>query len=261
MLIKKETEVYYADLSKALTRAIDIGEAKAKAVEHRIAIHLKDTQRFLMVELGNQVEEAADNVMKIVEGSRQKIADNYLSLKAYSVAAADLITDSVTKGKGRGLSAIGDLLVSVAAMGAVKATPAEGLGDGSDHIPQIFSGGEVQVSNAVAAINGLVNEYTDIANQVEERWPMGLGKYLMDRLEMSMMEKGVLMVDKVEGKSGNMVFINGHSVGLSNKLDEFSTLAASMNSYESVLAKLTAKITAPVIPSPVEAPPPEWQGN
>merc|ERR1711966_387240 len=260
-LIKKETEVYYADLSKALTRAIDIGEAKAKAVEQRIAIHLKDTQRFLMVELGNQVEEAADNVMRIVEGSRQKIADNYLSLKAYSVAAYDDITDSVTEGKGRGLSAIGDLLVSVGAMGAVKATPAEGLGDGSDHIPEIFSGGEVKVSNAVAAINGLVNEYTDIANQVEERWPMGLGKYLMDRLEMSMMEKGVLMVDKVEGKSGNMVFINGHSVGLSNKLDEFSTLAASMNSYESVLAKLTAKITAPVIPSPVEAPPPEWQGN
>jgi len=260
-LIKKETEVYYADLNKALTRAIDIGEAKAKAVEQRIAIHLKDTQRFLMVELGNQVEEAADNVMKIVEGSRQKIADNYLSLKAYSVAAYDDITDSVTEGKGRGLSAIGDLLVSVGAMGAVKATPAEGLGDGSDHIPEIFSGGEVKVSNAVAAINGLVNEYTDIANQVEERWPMGLGKYLMDSLEMSMMEKGVLMVDKVEGKSGNMVFINGHSVGLSNKLDEFSTLAASMNSYESVLAKLTAKITAPVIPSPVEAPPPEWQGN
>merc|ERR1711966_196553 len=215
VLIKKETEVYYADLSKALTRAIDIGEAKAKAVEQRIAIHLKDTQRFLMVELGNQVEEAADNVMKIVEGSRQKVADNYLSLKAYSVAAADEITDSVTKGKGRGL----------------------------------------------AAIDGLVNEYTDITNQVVQRWPMGLGKYLMDRLEMSMMEKGVLMVDKVEGKSGNMVFLNGHSVGLSNKLDEFSTLAASMNSYESVLAKLTAKITAPVIPSPVEAPPPEWQGN
>merc|ERR1712159_236811 len=34
---------------------------------------------------------------------------------------------------------------------------------------------------------------------------MGLGKYLMDKLEESMTGKGVLQVDKVEGKSGNFV--------------------------------------------------------
>jgi len=260
-LIKTETKIMHADLQKALVRAIDEGEAKAKAIEQRIAIHLKDTKRFLQVELINQVEEAADNVLKIVEGSRQKIADNYLSLKAYAVSAVDEVEDYVTEGKGRGLSSIGDLLVSVGAMGAVKASPAEGLGDGGDSIPTIFSGDTIAVSNAVAAINGLVNEYTDVAIQVRERWPMGLGKYLMDKLEMSMMEKGVLMVDKVEGKSGNFVYINGHSVGLSNELDSFSALASSMNNYESVLAKLTAKITAPKIPSTVSAPPPEWEGN
>merc|ERR1712137_1533455 len=65
------------------------------------------------------------------------------------------------------------------------------------------------------------------------------------RQEESMTDKGVLQVDKVEGKPGNFVFINGRSVGLSNKLSDFSTLAAKMTMYESVLAKMTSKITAP----------------
>merc|ERR1712139_216055 len=104
--------------NKALDRAISIGEAKAKAVEQRIAEHLKDTKRYLQVELNESVERAADNVYKIIEGKRQKIADNYLSLKAYAVSAADKVEDYVTKGKGRALSSVGDLLVTVAGMGA-----------------------------------------------------------------------------------------------------------------------------------------------
>merc|ERR1711998_614756 len=50
-LIKEQTKMMEADLNKALNRAISIGEAKAKAVEQRIAEHLKDTKRFLQVEL------------------------------------------------------------------------------------------------------------------------------------------------------------------------------------------------------------------
>merc|ERR1712147_35916 len=111
-LIKEQTKTMEADLNKALNRAISIGEAKAKAVEQRIAEHLKDTKRYLQVELNESVEEAADNVFKIMEGKRQVVADNYLSLKAYAVAVADEVDDYVTKGKGRGLSSIGDLLVT-----------------------------------------------------------------------------------------------------------------------------------------------------
>merc|ERR1712227_543980 len=260
-LIKEQTKIMEADLNKALNRAISIGEAKAKAVEQRIAEHLKDTKRYLQVELNESVEEAADNVFKILEGKRQKIADNYLSLKAYAVAAADKIADYVNKGEGRAMSSIGDLLETIGALGAVKAKPAEGLGMGGSVLPAIFSGDEIKVSNAVAAINGLVNEYTKSCAQVRARWPMGLGKYLLDKAEESMTGAGVLQVDKVEGKSGNYVFINGRSVGLSNKMSDFSTLAARMTTYESVLAKLTSKITAPVKPAKFYAPAPEWQGN
>jgi len=259
--IRKETQAMEDDLNKALSRAISIGEAKAKAVEQRIAEHLKGTKRFLQVELSAQVERAADNVMDIIEGKRQKIADNYLSLKAYAVSAADKVEDYVTEGKGRGLSSIGDLLLTIGSLGAVKAPAEEGLGMGGSAIPAIFSGKSVKVSNAVGAINGLVNEFTSSASQVRNRWPMGLGKYLMDKLEVSMASKGVLQVDKVEGKSGNFVFLNGRSVGLSNKMSDFTGLASRMTTYESVLAKLTAKIEVPKKPATVYAGPPEWPGN
>merc|ERR1712159_487963 len=260
-LIKDQTKAMEADLNKALNRAISIGEAKAKAVEQRIAEHLKNTKRFLQVELNESVERAADNVLKIMEGKRQKIADNYLSLKAYAVASADKVTDYVSKGQGRALSSIGDLLQTIGSLGPVKAKPAEGLGMGGDSLPEIFSGKEIKVSNAVAAINGLVNEYMKECAQVRNRWPMGLGKYLLDKLEASMSGKGVLQVDKVQGKSGNFVYINGRSVGLSNKLSDFASLASRMTTYESVLAKLTAHITAPKIKSKFYAKPPEWEGQ
>merc|ERR1711871_1896624 len=200
--------------------------------EQRIAEHLKDTKRYLQVELNESVERAADNVFKIIEGKRQVVADNYLSLKAYAVSAADSVEDYVVKGKGRGLSSIGDLLVTIGSMEAVHAPAKEGLGMGGTELPTIFSGDTIIVSGAVAAINGLVDEFTEAAVQVRERWPMGLGKYLLSKLEVSMMDKGVLQVDKVEGKPGNYVFINGRSVGLSNKLSDFSTLATRMAVYE-----------------------------
>merc|ERR1712070_503819 len=106
-LIKAETEILEKDLNKAVARAISIGEAKAKAVEQRIAEHLKNTKRYLQVELNERVERAADTVYKTLEGKRQKMADNYLSLKAYAVASIDKTEDFVSKGKGKALSSIG----------------------------------------------------------------------------------------------------------------------------------------------------------
>merc|ERR1711871_1542804 len=247
MLTKTQTRSMQLELQKKLTRAIQIGEAKAKAVEERIAEHLKKTQEYLMVELAEGTDRAADDVFKLLTGKRQKIADNYLSLKAYAVSAADKIADYVGQGKGRGLSSIGDMLQTVAAIGAVKAPKAEGTGFGSSKLVEIFSGKSMKVPNAVAKINGLVNEFTSSAKQVRERWPMGLGKYLLDKLD---------------GKAGNYVFLNGHSVGLSNKLSDFAALAARMTTYEDVLAKLTSKLTVgPHNSAKTFAKPPEWQGN
>jgi len=129
----------------------------------------------------------------------------------------------------------------------------------------VFSGGSVKVDNSINKINGLVNEFVTVSNSCRQRWPMGLGKYLLLKLEASMSEKGVLQVDKIEGHSGNWVFINGHAVGLSNKLNDFEGLAVRMAHYESTLAKLTAKLSGkvhkPIVKKPVYAKPPEWSGN
>merc|ERR1712127_549476 len=122
--------------------------------------------------MGEQAERAADDVFNLLQGKRQKIADNYLSFKAYACAAADKVIDYKEAGKGLALSSIGDLLVTVGQMGAVKPPPAEGLGLGGDKIQAVFSGKSIKVKGAVAAINGLVNEFTTSANQVRERWPI-----------------------------------------------------------------------------------------
>merc|ERR1712110_273621 len=111
-------------------------------------------------------------------------------------------------------------------------------------------------------INGLVNEYSMVVNQVRARWPLGLGKYLLMKFEESMSKKGVLQVNKVGGKSGNFVFVNGRTVGLSNKLSDFESLAVKMVRYEGALSKLTANLASKVKgKKPTTVKPPEWQGN
>merc|ERR1711967_194764 len=127
----------------------------------------------------------------------------------------------------------------------------------------IFTGmanGGVKVDNKVTKINGLVHEYVNICNGVRARWPMGLGKYLLTKLEGSMSKKGVLQVDKVAEKAGNWVYINGHAVGLSNKLNDFEGLAVRMAKYEASLAELTASLKGAkkTKKSMVYAAPPEW---
>jgi len=261
--IRMQTTAMEADMHKAVTSAIQNGEARAKAVEQRINEHLKHVKRYLMVELSSSVDRAADKAFKAVSGNRQTVADNYLSLKAYAVAQMDELVDYVKKGgRQRNLSSIGDLLMTVGVLGAVKPKAAEGLGFGGARVPSIFSAKQIRVPGKVATINGLVNEFMGAVGAVRARWPMGLGKYLLDKLEVAMLAKGVLQVDKVNDRHGNFVYVNGHTVGLSNKLSDFAKLACRMSAYEGVLAKLTAKITAPGGHHTKRfVKPPEWQGK
>merc|ERR1712224_964577 len=250
--IRAQTSAMQADMNKRIVAAVTTGEALGKAIQQRLTSNLKSTTRSLRVELAEGLDRAADRVLRTVSGKRHKMADNYLSLKAYSVAAADKVIDYTAKGKGRNLSSIG----------AAHAVKAQGLGMGGSKIRSVFSGKTIKVGNSLAAVNGLVNEYAGSCKLVRARWPMGLGKYLMDKLEISMLSKGVLQVDKISGKKGNFVYINGRSVGLSNKLNDFASLAAKMSVYEAVLAKLTAKLPTTTKGQKVlKVLPPQWQGN
>merc|ERR1711907_717217 len=252
------------DMQKAIARAIQIGEAKARRVADRARGNLARTKRALLIEISERVEATADKLFKTIQGSHQKIADNYLSLKAYAVTASDKTKAYIAKGKGKNLSSLGDILSTVSGLSSVKVKKAEGVGAGASSVPAIFSSRMVKVSNSVNKINGLVNEYTSVINGVRARWPMGLGKYLLMKFQESMLGKGVLQVDKVSNHAGNWVFINGRAVGLSNKLNDFESLAVHMRNYEATLAKVTALLAhskSKIGRKVIRVGPPEWQGN
>merc|ERR1719182_768018 len=263
-LIREQTKAMGKDMQKSIARSIMIGEAKARRVADRARGNLARAKRAMLIEISERVEHTADKLFKTIQGSHQKIADNYLSLKAYAVTAGDKLKDYVIKGKGKNLSSLGDLLTTVAGLSAVKAQKAEGLGAGAKTIPAIFSARKVKVKAMLTKINGLVNEYTGVINAVRARWPMGLGKYLLLKLEESMLAKGVLQVDKVSNHAGNFVFVNGRAVGLSNKLNDFESLAVRMGHYEATLAKLTAALAGKgrnPAKKAYSVKPPEWPGN
>merc|ERR1712139_349823 len=262
-LIRKQRAALEADLNKKLVRAIQIGEAKAKRVADRAREHLAASKKALLVEISERVEATADKLFKTIQGNHQKIADNYLSLKAYSHAAANGVKAYIAKGKGRNLSSLGDLLQSISSLAAIK-NKKEGLGAGGKAVPPIFAGKQVPTPGTMTKINALVNEYINVVTQVRRRWPMGLGKYLLMKTEESMQGKGVLQVDKLSDHAGNFVFVNGRAVGLSNRLNDFEKLAVRLNKYEAALAALTAKMAkkhAKKGPKINYVKGPEWPGN
>merc|ERR1719269_285166 len=261
-MIRKQNDAMKRDMDKAIVKAIQIGEAKARRVEERARVNLSRTKKAMMIEITNRIEEGADKAFKTIQGSHAKIADNYLSLKSYAITAKEKLSKYVVEGKGKNLSSLGDLLVNVAALSHVKPKKAEGISP-SKTLRATFSGAVIKVDNSVRKINGLVNEYIAVMNACRMRWPMGLGKYLLLKLQGSMQGKGVLQVDKVSDHAGNYVFLNGRAVGLSNKLNDFESLAVRMGHYEATLAKLTAELAGKVAKHKkgFKVTPPEWPGN
>merc|ERR1711959_564697 len=220
--------------------------AKAGKADRALLRAQTKAMEALLVEISERVEATADKLFKTIQGNHKAIADNYLSLKAYAVTAKGLVRAYVVKGKGKNLSSMGDLLNSVASLSSVVATKQEGIGAGANKLPAVFNVHAIKVRNSVSKINGLVNEYSAVCNGVRMRNPMGLVKYLLMKAEASMLGKGILQVDKVSGKAGNWVFVNGRAIGLTNKLKDFESLAVRMTHYEGTLAKLTASLSGKV---------------
>merc|ERR1719164_374290 len=127
-----------SDLHIGIERAIAIGEAKAKAVQERAIENINSEKKTLLTTISVSVENMADNIFATVQGHHAKIADNYLSLKAYAQSAADDIEDYVKKGKTKGLSSVGDLLSTLAET-AGEAPPAATEGEGLAPSPSLLS--------------------------------------------------------------------------------------------------------------------------
>merc|ERR1711959_396060 len=174
VLMRENTRTMNRDMTRAIARSVQIGEARAKAVEAQAMSNIMKTVAGLRTLASEKIEAMANKVFATVQQNRQKVADNYLSLKAYAGTAAEKINDYVAKGKGRGLGSIGDLLKTVGTRVNVKVGKDEGIGAGAKKIPMIFSAKKITVTK----INWLVDEYIKLLNEVQQRWPIGLGKYL-----------------------------------------------------------------------------------
>jgi hypothetical protein len=261
-LIRAQNKALGDDLRGKITNYVQQGEARAKRIAHRARAHLKAARKSMLLELSARVEATANKIFKSVQQGHKTTADNYLSLKAYAVSARSSLSRYISAGKGKNLASLGELLMDVARLSKVKVKAAAGVGIGGSKITSVFSSKKFKVASAFSKINGLVNEYSMVVNQVRARWPLGLGKYLLMKFEESMSKKGVLQVDKVSGKAGNFVFVNGRTVGLSNKLSDFESLAVKMTHYEGALAKLTAGLAEIAKKhAKISVKPPQWQGK
>merc|ERR1712178_657549 len=264
-LIRSQNKALGVDLQAKIDRYIQEGEARAKRIAHRARRNLAAAKKSMLLEISARVEATADKLFKMIQGKHKTIADNYLSLKAYAVSAKSMLTKYVIAGKGKNSSSLGEILIATAAISSVKVPKTTGLGAGAGKIPSIFSAKYIKVPRTATAINGIVDEYSSVMSQVRSHWPMGLGRYLLMKFEESMLAKGVLQVDKISSKAGNFVFVNGRTVGLSNKLNDFEGLAVRMVKYEAVLAKLTAKLAGKVSrfnkKHVAYVKPPQWGGN
>merc|ERR1712070_757816 len=143
-MIRRQNNAMKRDMDKAIVKAIQIGEARARKVEERARENLSRTRKAMMIEITNQVERAADKTFKTIQGSHAKIADNYLSLKSYAITASEKLSRYVVQGKGKNLSSLGDLLANVGALSAVKPTKEEGISP-SKTIRTTFSGKKIKV--------------------------------------------------------------------------------------------------------------------
>merc|ERR1711988_1187217 len=260
--IRQQQKAMQSDLNKSIRLAIQKGEARARAVASRAAKNLKRATVTLKNELSTSIERAADKVFKTVNGGRQKIADNYLSLKAYCVASKFKWQAYRRKAK-QPLVSIGDLCATLGGMANLVPKASPGIGMGLKNIKPLFGGKIIKGKGAVKRINGLVDEYMKTVVMVRNRWPFGIGKYLLARFEASMQGRGCLEVSKIG--AGQAVFINARAVGLTNKLNDFRSLAVGMKTYEANLAKLTQNLAKRKKPSKkrrkMRVGPPEWNGK
>jgi len=248
--------------NKCLVHAIQEGEIEAKIMLDRETEHMLDARKALLAEVGELVEAVADKSMRTIHAARKNMANNYLSLKGYCGAADDKIIDFVQSSKGyRNLMSIGDFLQTVAIAAKSKTDVAYGIGAGLGAIAPAFGGAPVKESAAKTKTDGLVNEYTLLFTQVRMRWGMGLGKYLLAKLNESMAGKGVLTVGKKFDAEGQFVYVSGNKLGLSNKLSDLQSIAAPLVAYQAYLSKLTSKLPANVQQVKFYVPPPEWDGN
>jgi hypothetical protein len=261
-LIRDEAEVMNKDLNKAIVKAIQQGEARAKEVLARATSDVDQWKSATTIEIGERLERMADQVFATVNGNRKVMANNYLAVKGYSGAAQSKIMDYIQGGKGKRLMSLGDFLQSVAIISKTQTKPEAGVSHGAGSVQPAFGGKPLKDSATINQVNGLANEFMRVYTQVRQRWPDGIGKYLLVKLADSMAKEGILSIGEKAGTAGKWVSVSGKALGLSNRVEEFEKLGVHINHYQKSLVHLQQHLPKTKnIAVPLKVLAPEWNGN
>merc|ERR1712139_657670 len=117
--LKDQIKGMAQDTNKAVISAIQRGQATAKKVEEQAKANINAAQKALQGEISERLEVMADGVYK-----------------------------GISKNRGRGLSAVGDFLTTVAALSGLRTKPAEGPGAGGKTLMPLFGGKKISVATS-----------------------------------------------------------------------------------------------------------------
>merc|ERR1711881_666606 len=112
-IIRQQMKTMRDNVNKQITRAIQLGTTRLHRVASKAAKALKRSSTTIRQQLQAKTEAMADNVFSVLQGNQQKLADNYLSAKAYCVAAQYKLRAYRRKARNP-LSSIGDWCITVA---------------------------------------------------------------------------------------------------------------------------------------------------
>merc|ERR1711871_522024 len=164
---------------------------------------------------------------------------------------------------------IGDLLMEVVSRNKAPPESAVGLGMGGNHLEPLFTGQAVAIGDTPGDSGGaaaLVNEYATIMSDVKLRWSAGIGKYVLDKLQGAMQQRGIL-VTKHRRVNGITVYVDAQTLGLSDSLDDLEALAVPVSRFSEQVQKKAKSADTSVadldqVHQPhflVSIPPPGWQ--
>jgi hypothetical protein len=252
------------DLVSAAVAAVTLGEAQAKQEDDRLRARLTIHRQELQEILSQKVERAADQAFQAANSGRELLARNYLSLKTYIAEAQPKFQD-VLAGEGgtKVMSSLADVLMSISARVGAKLPPSFGGFLGADKMPSLFGGKGVATHAKAGVEEALAGEYARVISEARLRWPGGIGKYILGKLEASMQKrKGVLLTQR--DLDGPMVYIDGDAIGLSGQVNMLKDLGVRLHHFQLRMQKLSygdkVKPTLPLSGKP-QVPPPEWKGD
>jgi len=262
-----------ADLGSVVLGAVMLGEAEAKQhddqVRARLTLHHEEMQEVL----SQRLERTVDKAFGAVPDARAAMVKNYLSLKAYVSAVGwgklDDVLNSDTDQADGGFASLADLLLAINARSETLAADAVELGLGKSKLAPLFAGEAQSLPEVSAADAALVNEYASVVGDVRTRWRQGLGNYVLKKLEAAMQDHGVLMT-RHSSATGQMVVLNGASLGLTGQMSGFKNMAVPVGRFSDKVQQLANQGATGGVAAHADldkmkpvyhVPPPQWPGD